>query len=122
MLIPTLQDLPRRLESMADTIGKGKVTVKLDVFSEKASSTFVNKWLSNFMLLISWNYDWYYFSFSFSYNAIYPFCLSNLFKYCFFLRAILKCSDSCSSFNLCNSYFQKSLDKNETKTNIIRML
>ncbi len=52
MLIPTLQDLPRRLESMADTIGKGKVTVKLDVFSEKASSTFVNKWLSNFMLLL----------------------------------------------------------------------
>ncbi|MGX9135322.1 ABC1 kinase family protein [Rummeliibacillus sp. JY-2-4R] len=52
MLIPTLQDLPRRLESMADTIGKGKVTVKLDIFSEKASSTFVNKWLSNFMLLL----------------------------------------------------------------------
>ncbi|MGG0657554.1 ABC1 kinase family protein [Rummeliibacillus pycnus] len=51
MLIPTLQDLPRRFESMVEAIEKGKVTVKLDVFSEKASSSFVNSWLSLFMLL-----------------------------------------------------------------------
>ncbi len=52
MLLPSLRDLPRRFENMAETIEKGKVTVKLDVFSEKASSTFVNQWLSYFMLLI----------------------------------------------------------------------
>jgi ubiquinone biosynthesis protein len=37
---------------MAETIEKGKVTVRLDIFSEKASSTFVNQWLSHFMLLL----------------------------------------------------------------------
>lgn len=52
MLLPTLQDLPRRFENMAETIEKGKVTVKLDVFSERASSSFVNQWLSLFMLLL----------------------------------------------------------------------
>ncbi|WP_146548260.1 ABC1 kinase family protein [Rummeliibacillus suwonensis] len=52
MMLPTLQDLPRRFENMAETIEKGKVTVRLDIFSEKASSTFVNQWLSHFMLLL----------------------------------------------------------------------
>lgn len=52
MMLPTLRDLPRRIENMAETIEKGKVTVKVDIFSEKASSRFVNQWLSNFMLLL----------------------------------------------------------------------
>lgn len=52
LLLPTLKDLPRRFESMSETIEKGKVSVKIDAFSDKANYSFVNHWLSLFMLLL----------------------------------------------------------------------
>ncbi len=52
LLLPQLRDLPRRAERVIQHFEKGEMTVKMDVLSDKKTTTFINHWASLFILLV----------------------------------------------------------------------
>lgn len=52
LLLPQLRDLPRRAERVIQHFEKGEMTVKMDVLSDKKTSSFITHWASLFILLV----------------------------------------------------------------------
>lgn len=49
-LLPVIRRLPRRLDHFGSMLEKGEISVNVGLFSDKASTSFVTKWISQAML------------------------------------------------------------------------
>ncbi|MBK3493331.1 AarF/ABC1/UbiB kinase family protein [Viridibacillus sp. YIM B01967] len=52
MLLPMLNQLPRKLDHITTRLEKGQMKVKLDMFSNKENTLFISQWFSLFILLM----------------------------------------------------------------------